>query len=537
MVAIPEQLRQNIASSAVGTPGVDTSGQAIAQAGQAFGQTVAGEGYQAAIAKRSAIDEAQMNQIMTATKLKMINDFEQHKIDYAQNPSAGGEVFAKQMQNTLDSAAESAPNARVKLALQKGDPFFQGRLLMMQGAWASQQELKNTIDYGTNATIALGEKAAHIGADPTTSVDEKRQAMLPLVNALGNVVNSIKATKRPDLATQFAAKGMKSLYQGLVQKSIQSQPEQTLELLKDPHMSEIFKQKELDAFTKGALESATGLKNQANWRQEANELVSQPDLVHSVVTGKMGWGDIDQAQKQDPNPDKPIYTVLKAIANKQYPDESTKEQADLKVQLLDEAHQLGVNVKNKTPKGNIRDILKFSDDLLAAKNRGFINNQTFNSLYSQIASPLVGGVLKAHDPQWLASLAENPHSVWHDLARSAEDKINRYNSGYAAIDGYLTSQGVDKTSAFFKTKSALLDQFFKVADAKIGNQNYRTSEGKPYTAEDVAHEVMGIAMGSMIKTPFGMRKINGYKKPGIPTVETTSEDDELLKGPLAKVGK
>lgn len=534
---IPTQTRQNIASSAVGTPGIDTSGLQIGEAGQKVGEAIAGEAFQAAIVKRQANDNIQTNQIMTATKLKMIDAFEQNKVNYAQDPSAGIPVFAKQMRDFIDQAAQTAPNARVKLAVQQGDPAFQGRLLMYHGAWASQQEFKNTISYGVNATTALGEKAANIGADISTSIDEKRQAMLPLVNTLGNVVSSIRASKRPDLADEFAVKGMKSIYQGLVQKAIENQPEQALELLKDQHMAEFFKPKELDAFTKGALESATGIKAQADWRQRANDLVTQPDLVHSVVTGKMGWGDIDQAQKNDPNPDKPIYGLLKSMATKQYPDESTREQEDVKVKLFDEAHQLGVGIKGKTPTNNVKDLLKFTDDLISAKTRGVITNQSFNTMYSQIASPLVGSVLKAHDPQWLESLASDPKSIWHDLARGAEDKVNKYNSGYAAIDGYLTAQGIDKSSSYFKTKSALLDQFFKTADAKIGNPNYHTPEGKLYTAEDVAHDIMGIAMGQIIKTPLGMRKINGYKSPGIPTVETTAEDDELLKGPLSRLQK
>lgn len=537
MVQIPQITRDKIASSAVGTPGVDTSGQQIGQAVQRTAENVAGEAFQAAIVKRQSMDEIQTNQIMTAAKLKMVGDFEQHKVDFARNPSEGSPVFMKQMQDTMDAAAQSAPNARVKLAVQKGDPFFQGRLMMMQGAWASQQEFKNTINYGIQATTALGEKAAEVGANTALSVDEKRQAMLPLVSALGNVTNSIRASRRPDLADEFAIKGMKSLYQGLVQKTINAQPEQTLELLKDPHMKEFFKQKELDAFTKGALESATGLKAQANWRQQANDLVSQPDLVHSVVSGKMGWGDIDQAQKNDPNPDKPIYGLLKSMATKQYPDESTREQENLKVQLYDEAHQLGVGIKGKTPSGNVKDLLKFSDDLISAKTRGIINNQTFNSMYTKIASPLVGSVLATHDPNWLESLSKMPQSIWNKLAGSAESDVSKYNKGYAAIDGYLTAQGIDKSSAFFKTKSALLDQFFKEADVKIGNPEYHTPDGKLYTAQDVAHDIMGIGIGQMIKTPLGMRKINGYKKPGIPTVETTAEDDDLLKGPLSRLQK
>lgn len=538
MVAIPQQTRQNIVSSALGTPGVDTSGSVIGEAGQRLGTAIAAEGYQAAIAKQQSIDEAQTNQIMTASKIKMINDFEQHKQDFAQNPSASGPAFVKQMQDTMNAAAESAPNPRVKLALQKGDPYFQGRLLMMQGDWASKQEYRNTTAYGINATTALGEKAAGIGADTSTTIAEKRQAMLPLVNTLGNVVNSIRASKRPDLADQFAVKGMKSLYQGLVQKAIEQQPEQALELLKDPHMSQLFKQHELDGFTKGAIESETGLKNQANWRATARDLVSQLDLVHSVSTGKMGWGDIDQAQKNDPNPDKAIYGLLKSIATKQYPDESTREQAESKVQFYDEAHRLGIGVKGKTPVDNVKDLLRFNDDLLSAKTRGVISTQTFNSMYSRIASPLVGSVLKTHDPHWLEQLASDPKSVWHGLAKSAEDKVNRYNSGYAAIDGYLTAQQVDKTSRYFGTKAALLDQFFKVADVKIGNPEYHTPDGKVYTAEDVAHEVMGIGKGELIKTSLGMRKINGYKKPGVPTVETTKEDDEFLNGgPLNRIRK
>lgn len=531
MVQIPQIQRDRLASSVVGTPGVDTAGQQIGEAGAQFGNEVASAGFGIAIQQQQQRDAIDTNQLLAQYQLKTINDFEQHKIDFAANPENSSPAFAKQLDQNLSDVVKQAPNDRVGLMIGKGDPTFNARMMFYQGQWASQQEEKNVTSQGVATTTALGEKAADIGADISTSVEQKIQAMKPLADTLGKVVASIGASKRPDLAPEFELKGVKSMYAGLLGRTVDTQPQQTLDLIKN-HSNDflkVFSQKEIDNYSKGALESLTGMKNTANWRETVSSLVNQPDLVQDVRSGKMGWSAIDNMQKNDPQGERnPLYPLLKSMATKQAPEQTNEDVAGVRSAFLDEVHSINLGVSKKTPDGTIQSLLKVNEDLLSARNRGVITQQEFNTYHDKLSSPLISKVLATHDPGWLAQLSQKQNSIWHNLAQAGGDMMDKYNSGYNAIDNYLTANKLDKASGYANTKANLLNDFFKASDKLMAPGAQRPTGGN-YTAEDVAHSVLGMEVGKPYNFPgFGLRTISRFVKPGVPTFESTKEDDERI---------
>lgn len=535
MATIPQYTREKLVSPVVGTPGIDTSGAAIEQSFASGAEAIAAPLFDKAIKIQQSKDEAEANTLMTQYKISTINTLEQHKVDYASQPDKSAPVFHQAMTDNLAGVVGQASNDRVKLMVQKGDPYFDGHMAMQQGAWASQQEQNNVFHKAVSDVQSLGVTAGKIGENQNLTLDQQKEQLLPLASALGNTVNSLKASKRPDLADKIGTKGMESVYKGWFYGALKNDPVKALEVLQDPDFQKSVPSKDIDTFQKAAEAGLKSFNENQRWKDTANDLVKYPDLVTQVRNGRIGWGDLDQMEKQQGS--KPMFSFLKDMAFKLYPDESAHEQAPLQVQFYDEAHKLGFDIPKGTPSNNVRALMKFNDDLMSARQRGLISAETFNRINDKLATPLAGAVLKTHDPNWFDQLKQSGQSVWSKMTGHPEEAVDRYNGGYGAIDTYLKTTGVDKSSAYFKTKSALLDEYFKQADTLIGNPQVQRPQGGPYTAVDVAHKVMGIEFGSLIKTSLGMRRINGYKSPGVPTVETTKEDDELLKGPLNQLQK
>lgn len=271
-----------------------------------------------------------------------------------------------------------------------------------------------------------------------------------------------------------------------------------------------------------------------NWKVVSSDLHDHPETVSDVLTGKKTWVDIDNMQKHAGDDLSPLklqtFDYLKKLALSSSPQQSEAEQAVVHDRFLDEAHQLNIDVPNKTPKENVDGLMKFSNDLIDAKVRGVISAADFGRLHKEIATPLIASVLKKYDPQgfqgWLAKQFAHQEPL---------DKVKNSDQGLATISNYMLRVGMDKSPDYYDKKKGLIIQYLNTMDGKLNNPEVRDITGQPYTPASLAHEIMRTRIGDMIPTKHGLRKINGYDQFGVPTYETTKEDEELLKGPLGQL--
>ena len=115
MVAIPQIFRDKIASSVVGTPGVNPAG---AMVGEAVAKT--GEESFNAVApvleeQANVRNEMAYNQAMFQHNNTMVAALEDIKIKYANNPDAAGPAMMDAIKNSRDSLAANIQNPFVKM--------------------------------------------------------------------------------------------------------------------------------------------------------------------------------------------------------------------------------------------------------------------------------------------------------------------------------------------------------------------------------------------------------------------------------------
>ena len=134
---IPSIYREKIASSVVGTPGVDTSGQAI-------GEAVAQPAFELAEKQQAMKDEASYYASMLQHKQNMDSALEDIKIKYANNPDGAGPAMMQAIKDSQRVVTEAAPNPRVKLMVARGEPGVETWNMKMAYQWHLLRKSKSS---------------------------------------------------------------------------------------------------------------------------------------------------------------------------------------------------------------------------------------------------------------------------------------------------------------------------------------------------------------------------------------------------------
>ena len=117
------------------------------------------------------------------------------------------------------------------------------------------------------------------------------------------------------------------------------------------------------------------------------------------------------------------------------------------------------------------------------------------------------------------------YSCRPDDFRSAYNIIER---GLKYNPNFKDAAGEEGSPEYFTSKSAAYDAYFKALDGvKPGQLN---ALGRPYSPTDVAHAVMGEALGQeWIVKGRSMGKVAGYDpKDGMPIIDTDKEWQALV---------
>lgn len=529
MVAIPQITRDRLASSVVGTPGVDTSGQkigeSVANAADQIGRTVGDY----IVQRQENLDIAEQNRLFTSYKMQSVNSLEKIKQDYANNPEAAGAAFTQTLEDHLATTTKTASNPRVGLMVGRGDPYFDGIMIREQQKWALNQRErldKAAIEQQGNV---IADHAESIGADPNTPYVLKKQSLLPLFSAVGNLSAGAFATAHPDSAAEFQGKMPATVFSRAIYGMMRANPAQAVQFTQEPEVQKVFESnpKELDTLHHAAVERLKGLAGEEKWNAIAKPLVDSPDIVKDVSNGKIDWTQLDQM------PQNAFTAELKKMALDVSP-KNVEEQQQSITDFYDRAHEIGIGLKKgeDKPEVSVAKLVQFQTDLAKAYNGGDISKSTYMSMNKQIASPLIGAVMKAHDPN-IFERVKNRIGSWASQSPEApEDTVDKYTAGYGVINNWLQKTG---NSSNWQAKADVIQKYLDLSGKITAND--RDAAGRPYTPESVAQKVMGIALGDTVATPLGPAVVSGHKSDGTPTFKLSKEQQDQFDHLKALKGK
>ena len=222
---------------------------------------------------------------------------------------------------------------------------------------------------------------------------------------------------------------------------------------------------------------------------------------------------------------------------------------DAIIKVIDDAVKIGLKLPGQfasiddqkgmlAPKidTNIEKLYQFRDELVSAKARQIITPGEFETYFKQLAVPLTAATLKSHDPNWFDQMAHGSQLNPDDSikkqgwwATSDPTKVDDFRSAYNIIERSLkTNQMDEKSPEYLDAKSNAYDAYFKALEnVKPGQLN---ALGRPYSQQDVAHAVMGEALGQeWIVKGRSYGKVAGYDpKDGMPIIDTDKEWQALV---------
>lgn len=518
MVAIPQITREKLASSVIGTPGVDTSGQKIGEDLASSANQVGGAIADYAINRQQNLDLAEKNRLDVDYKLKTLDDLDTIKTRYANNPEGAGPALVKASANNLKAVQAQASNPRVALAVGQGDPYFNTHILMNQQQWAYKQRDNLNVQSIQNQGNSIADHAEDLGRN-APSLTELQEGLKPLASATGSLLANTAATVSPESAAKLQAKMLPTLYSRAFYGSLQDNPARAYALTQDKDMQAAFaaNPKELDGMTQQAMKRVQGMAKEEEWKQMITPLVDSPQIINQVASGKVDWNQIRSF------PDGPYKDQLEKMALAG-PSINTTEKAEAVANFFADAHSMGMQM-HQVPSGkSMADLVKFNTELTAAHNDGLVTPATYQTMMNKLAIPLRDSMLKVHDPDTLKKI-NSQDWLGHFLhpQEQPDQVIDKYVGGYNTINNWLKSQGKDQD---WEYKAGAIQKYMTLSDNTKSED--RDFYGRPWTPANLARKAMGIGDGDTIQTVFGPKQITGATDKGIPKYEITKEEQDKL---------
>jgi hypothetical protein len=548
MATIPQITREQLLkSSVVGVPGVNPLPEA---AGKAFGaglEASAGAGFDIAMKLQTERNQGEFASLMLDHSTNIMAAAEQIKKQDADHPDDMSKDLSVAMGKSLEVESARASNPFVKLMVQQGDPAAQMWALRQINLDAADQGWRNTLKHAINTGNDYANKAMEIGGDLSLSPTDMMQRIAPLIHGAGLLKTSIDNSLHSEQADGIYNGVVKGIMKGVIDPTLSSQPWKTSELLANPGVSKYFTPDEMKAYQKQADDAVHAWPAKMQTEMIQKDLAQYPDVVNDVMSGKAGFAAIDSKQRMDPDPSHaPFYNYLKDISLNvtSVSGNNMADKESIKSKLIDDAVQIGLKLPGQfatvgdekgfmAPKidTNIQKLYNFRDELTSALARKIISPGEFNTYFKQLAVPLTAATLKNHDPNWFDAQVHgsqlNPDGSikkqgW--LATSDPTKVDDFRGAYDIIERALKLHQMDeKSPEYLAAKSDSYDAYFKALDrVKPGQLN---ALGRPYSPIDVAHAVMGEALGQEIMVKgVSMGRVAGYDpKDGMPIIDTEKE--------------
>ena len=434
---IPSIYREKIASSVVGTPGVDTSGMAIGQSIAKGADEVAAPIWEYAIKEQNMKDEAQYHTLMGQHKLNMLQASEAIKQKYASNPDAAGPALLEVTKNSISDISKQATNPRVKLAVGLGDAPAETQILGDMYKWTYEQNFKNTVDHAAQVINESGNRIMPIGFDLNATIEDMKAKMLPEVSLLASEVAAIKVYD-PILAREIELKGMKSFYKQLLDATLESQPEKASALANDSEVTKYFTADEVKTYKETAISAIKGFPEKEKARQIQQGMAENTNLLGDIREKKIGFSGLDALQRKDPDgmtSNANFWKYAKEISLGVGGTADIAERDSIRGALINDAIALGLHdpsvptqltrkKENKVLLSNsVEKLYGFRDKVFSAQARGLISEGEAQTYLDEIYVPLISKTLKESDPGFFKKLVDSASGLVQMVSPGAVKSI------------------------------------------------------------------------------------------------------------------
>ncbi len=358
MPAIPVYQQQRLASSAVGTPGVDPSaGKAVASAAL-FAEKV-GKAFMGVAETRSeALATADANKRMIDFEIKTGDIREATKVEFKDNPKKGEVEFQNRAMELFNTTMSSSDNARANRMFSTAGRAYVGEQRIEYATFRRNQEVVLAKDNLVDANNLLALEANKVGR--VDSSPAGLQKTFDLMDRSQSITGASEVVLGVDEARNLSRMGPESIARGYLEGLMDQNPEFALKVLDNPDMIAVFDEaddvltlrddalKKVDDLDKKAdkvltkkqneshFSNMVGISNDPEGRSEAQ---IRADVKSSAITPAQGLKEFNL--KMAPADRKSVESIRAEGTKLQATGELTEDWISDNAEFLSDAHVRG----------------------------------------------------------------------------------------------------------------------------------------------------------------------------------------------------
>lgn len=473
MARIPKFQQQKLASSLVGTPGIDTSTQRSAQAISQTAGSAANVFGQLAAKRQKAKDDALTNKSLIdldLTQEQLLRDHQTENAEFRGDPRERVKGFQDKSRKLFQEAVDAIPSRNAKQQFSILGERVLGAKLGREAKEASENQGILAFNDTVDSVNQLALEAGQLGLDSSLSLEEKGNRLLTLVQ-MGNETVRIS---QPILSVEnhriLKKDTPEAILRGLISTTVTNNPQELLVLLKDENVKKQFSPEELAKFNNDAIKN---LKT-GEQRRELDQLFSSFDGATELLDRFKKKDPTLLAQLENAEPSAFTEAFKEYIINKPV-DPATKavKQAEL-LDALSELHVKKKKNKRKTMGGTLEEAMSFMVKATEAAQDGDITEAQYTTHLTAVTGPFLDKVKKENTGLGLSSLVDlippvqsyNMVKDW--FTRNGIDNKETLVSVMDDFDSILKQQGpVTRASVSKATASALRNHMIR-RDPRLG---------------------------------------------------------------------
>lgn len=386
MANIPEYQRQRLESSAVGTPGVDDSGQRIGQAISGAAEAGSKVFMNLELQRREAKDAAYAHKTLVEQDLDFDNiAYENRKknAEFRGDPTEPVNMLKGSLESRVRDTVDAMPAGAARNAVEQNIWGIVGRKLSQERSFFERHQTVLAFNDSISATNTLAKQAGIAAKETGLSLDEKKLFLESYMKQGEKTYKVFAPILAPEEREKLKVAIPENIAKGFLTDSIDANPAEAIEALDKGWFDKVLDVNDKSKLRKAAVESLGNQKEIADMNLLSADISQNQDRYQKYLAGDLSFAEIEQI----PNPQ--LRAKWQALRLKSKPYSAADKFAtymDRNDEYIDAVKGKGEKIKARVPLDKLLALqVKIIDDV----NEGRIDADSAGSLMKKLSVPTV----------------------------------------------------------------------------------------------------------------------------------------------------
>jgi hypothetical protein len=429
MAKIPEFERRQLASSVVGTPGEDRSGQMILNT---VSDTL-NKGVAVGTELYKEREKAKNDTLVAKSQIDFMQEIEDETLAHEQefaafkgDPAERQRVYEDRIRTLFATRVNAMPTNDSKVRFEREGYQLVGRSLMREQERSSAQQSLVARGDTLDGLNTLATQAAKMGASTQIPLATKLQQIENYKSLATNLIDKSAKNLTPNDKAMLDEKGPEMILKGFAASSMMENPHELVQAIDSGKFDQL-NPEEKQELRNGAIKNIKNLEE----RGKVNALFSDFE-ANTGIFDKFAKGDpsamVDLQNIPDTEQRKIMMSMLLGdTAN-------AVDSFDAQFDLMNKMRELEIDSSTKQSKANMEELVNFTGTVAQYASEGKITAKTANDYMKKLAVPLYEKV-------------KNPGGSFSNALLSAWEGIKSFSISWFNRSGNAAASKEDKKRA------------------------------------------------------------------------------------------